>query len=124
MGGRSGAEGRIPQQHVCGLKRGEEERCRCACCVCVWRVCKRWGKLLHGGWGPCHLSALAERRPGLESESSAGMCVLPSEGEARGERTETQGRVINTKTRVHVLAAEDFDVLETILKSYGLSQHI
>lgn len=52
-------------------------------CVCVSKC--GGGGLLCGGWGPCHLSALAERRPGLESGSSAGMCVLPSEGEERGE---------------------------------------
>lgn len=27
VGGRSGAEGRIPEQHVCGLKGREERRC-------------------------------------------------------------------------------------------------
>lgn len=55
-----------------------------------------------GGWGPCHLSALAERRPRLESGSSTGMCVLPSEGEERGEesrRTDREG-FINTNRDV------------------------
>lgn len=68
-------------------------------CVCA----KRAGGLLCGGWGPCHLSALAERRPGLESGSSAGMCVLPSEGEERGEesRRSDRERFINMITRIH-----------------------
>lgn len=48
------------------------------------------------GLGPCHLSALAERRPGLESGSSAGMYVLPSEGEERAEETHHTLRKHNT----------------------------
>lgn len=101
-GGRSGAEGRIPEQHVCGLKGREKRRWVCVCvyvcacmrgCVCVC-VC----------WGPCHLSALAERRPGLESGSSTGMRVLPSEGEERGEGsgpTDREGFInINARTGV------------------------
>lgn len=85
VGGRSGAEGRIPEQHVCGLKGREEERCRCVC----------------GGWGPCHLSALAERRPGLESGSSAGMRVLPSEGEERAEESRRTDRDGFINTNMH-----------------------
>lgn len=57
-------------------------------CVCV----KAWGWLLCGGWGPCHLSALAERRPGQELGSTAGMPVLPSEGEDRGEQSRRMQR--------------------------------
>ena len=31
VGGRSGAEGRIPEQHDCVLKGREEEKYRCVC---------------------------------------------------------------------------------------------
>lgn len=84
--GRSGAEGRIPKQHVCGLKG--KGVCACA------RMC----------WGPCHLSAPAERRPGLESGSCTGMCVLPSEGEERGEGSGPTNRegFINRNSCTHV----------------------
>lgn len=54
-----------------------------------------------GGWGPCHLSALAERRPGLESGSSAGMCVLPSEGEEREEESQPTEEGLETWTHVN-----------------------
>lgn len=42
VGGRSGAEGRIPEQHVHGLKGREERRCVCVC-VCAKGGAPVWG---------------------------------------------------------------------------------
>ena len=105
-------------------------------CVCVC-VCKqsaglsgRGGLLLCGGWGPCHLSALAERRPGLESGSSAGMRVLPSEGEERGEESRPTDRdgFINTNThaRTHMCSYRQLLEIDTLsrLRMHQIARHI
>lgn len=98
---------------VGGQKWGRGQNSRAAPCtegqgaekvsVCVYALKREWGAPPVWGLGPRHLSALAERRPGLESGSSAGMCVLPSEGEERGEKNgpADRERFPNTNTRKH-----------------------